>query len=150
MSSLSSSSGSKPFKTGVKTLAFGVLIVVVVTLLIMGTCSGDDKDKDKNSESSDQAQSAPPVQVIEVPTPLVTTAITPTKLEVDYEFNIEAEGPVRITYPDGQSMVFYPGKGCQQFPTPRYSGPKNFTDPDSPDGHTTFRLYRLRPGEGTC
>lgn len=91
--------------------------------------------------------------VVENPEPRFIRGVTPTKISADYEFNIEADSVgsvIRITYPDGQHMDYVVGKGCQQFPTPSYSGPKVFTDPHDPNGHLAFRLYRLKPGEGTC
>ncbi|OGI76210.1 hypothetical protein A3C67_03270 [Candidatus Nomurabacteria bacterium RIFCSPHIGHO2_02_FULL_42_19] len=82
--------------------------------------------------------------------PRLINATTPVALSVDYEFNLEANVPIRIKYADGQEYIHQPGEKCQQAPTPRGLGPKVFTDPKDPGKVVSFRLYRLERGEGTC
>lgn len=129
-------------------------VVILAILVVSGFLvlrPGPEKPKDESGGNKPAASRTVTKTVyVENPEPRFIRGITPLKLSVDYEFNIESDSSVRITYPDGQSAVYVPHKGCQQFPVPRFSGPKTFTDPNDPSGHREFRIYRLRSGEGTC
>lgn len=75
----------------------------------------------------------------------VVYGITPANITADYEFNIEADGPILVQYPGEKPLLFTPGIGFIQMPQPKRSGPKVFTDPKDPlNGHVGFRLYPVR------
>ena len=78
----------------------------------------------------------------------VVYATTPVTITADYEFNIESDAPINIEYPGEKPVLYVPGKGFQQLPEPRRSGPKEFTDPnDAVNGHIAFRLYPVHNRE---
>ncbi len=124
--------------------AWVAFIIVMLFLVIGKACGGDDEvmtDQELNLREKEEQQKV---------TPRMISYETPISLSIDYEYSIEAGQPIKITYADGQSVVFFPDKGCQKFPEPKWSGPNKFTDPDDTEKKVAFRVYRLLPGEIKC
>jgi hypothetical protein len=131
---------------GSPSIMWGILALIVVVLLFMGTCSGskeDSSDQDTGGQSAATAPAAPTP-----PPPPVVKGVTPTTLRgIDYSWNIEADGPVRIKMPGVPTPVdFVPGK-CTKFPEPRMGAYTFWSPTDSAGGRVNFRIYRTNRGE---
>lgn len=84
----------------------------------------------------------PPAPVVPA-RPKVRALVTPIAIEIDYEFSIEADGPVMVLYPGEDDPVLFDPRigGCQRLPEPRKSGLFAFWDPNDPDnGKVGFRI----------
>jgi hypothetical protein len=95
-------------------------------------------------KAAEYARTHPPPSIPQIVVPAVVYATTPATITANYEFNIEADGPIMVQYYGEKPVEYVPGKGFTQLPQPQHSGPKTFTAPNN--GHVAFRLYPVHQG----